>query len=214
VTTSEGEPRFAAYAQTLAGSIFLLLDCTMTQAYTTIGSGWDLSDGGWMPVVGAFLSSILLAVWYVTGTVLVFRESSVDKPNRVPHLYGYTVCLVALLISLMSVASLLDNGFKRAYPLQAGDRFGQSLSSFEAYKAKRGSFPSFGLDAKSTPDTASDETLRVRYDALVADQLASTRYETSKSFVTQGVMLILAIGLFRFHWRWVRRLNGNGSAAG
>jgi hypothetical protein len=180
----------------------------MTLIDGTLGTGWGMSSSSMSLILALVFSVLLLGVWYITGSILVLRERSVEKPNRVPQLYGYTVCLVALLLGLMSAGSLLDSAFERAYPLQGGDLFGQSLSSFEAFKAKRAVYPTFGRDAASPADTASEQTLRVRYDALVADRLASVRFETSKSFVTHGVLLVLALALFRFHWRWVRRLNG------
>jgi hypothetical protein len=155
-----------------------------------------------------------LPIWYVTAATLTLSERAMDRPNRVPHLYGYTVCLITLLIALFSIGSLIDKAFERANPLQGEPRpFGVPLSSFEAYKAQRNSF-SFPRDGDTKPDTASEETLKARYDGLVADRLATVRYETSKAFVSQGILLVLSVLLFRFHWHWVRRLNGSAPVAG
>jgi hypothetical protein len=63
------------------------------------------------------------------------------------------------------------------------------------------------------PDTMSEATLRQQYDALVADRTASTRYRSAKSLTTSGILLLIAVGLFALHWRWVRRLNGARAAA-
>ena len=71
----------------------------------------------------------------------------------------------------------------------------------------------FDRGGPSQPDTASDTTLRRRYDALVADRIASTQYRSSKSITTSGILLLISLGLFVFHWRWVRRLNGARAAA-
>jgi len=137
-----------------------------------------------------------------------------EKPNRVAQVYGYTVCLIALVISLVTISALLNAAFERATPLQAGFGFGATLTSFDAYVATlqrdRGVSSQPGV---ALPDTTSEVTLRRRYDALVADQRASSRYRTGKTFVTNGVLLLLALGLFGFHWRWVRRLNGVTPAA-
>jgi len=88
-----------------------------------------------------------------------------------------------------------------------------TLTSFEAYKAtyqreRMMRDPS----GAAQPDTVSEATLRRRYDALVADRIATTRYRTSKAFVTNGVLLLISVGLFFYHWRWVRRLNGTTAA--
>jgi hypothetical protein len=187
----------------------------MTDSYSIYSAGWSLNPSGWVTAL-LFAATVLgLPIWYIAAATLAVRESSMDKPNRVPHLYGYTVCLITLLIALFSTASLIDKTFERANPLQGDGRpFGVPLTSFEAYKTQRTAFPSFTRDGDTKPDTASEETLKTRYESLVADRLTSVRYETSKAFVTQGIMLVLAVLLFRFHWRWVRRLNGHDSTAG
>jgi len=125
-----------------------------------------------------------------------------DKPNRTAQLYGYTVCLVALIVGLISLTAILNALFERANPLQA-DRYGGALSSFEAYKATR------PTGDGTRADTVPEATLRQRYDALIADRIVTTRYRTGKTLMTQGILLLVAIGLFGFHWRWVRRLNGS-----
>jgi hypothetical protein len=130
-----------------------------------------------------------------------------DKPNRTAQLYGYTVCLVALIVGLISLTAILNALFERANPLQANG-YGSALSSFEAYKATR-----LTVDGTRT-DTVSAAALRQRYDALVADRIVTTRYRTGRTLMTHGILLLVAIGLFAFHWRWVRRLNGATSSAG
>lgn len=129
-----------------------------------------------------------------------------DKPNRIPQFYGYTVCLIALVIGLLSTASLIESVFARMYPLQSASSYGQSLSSFEAFQATRATVPSFGREMPTTPDTTSAVTMRARYDALVADRMVSVRYESAKTVVTEGLFLLIAMGLFGYHWRWMRRL--------
>lgn len=129
-----------------------------------------------------------------------------ETPNRIAQVYGYTACLVALVVGIISVPMLLNAAFDRANPLQSESGYGVSLISFEAYQAtyqrERGGPP----DAGGAPsDSTSEATLRQRYDALVAERLAATRYRTSKTLFTSSILLLLAVGLFVFHWRWVRR---------
>ena len=164
--------------------------------------------------VAIAIGALLAPIWLGFGAFLALREAPVDKPNRVAQLYGYTVCLITLLLTLVSVSSILDSAFERANPLQGGDfPFGTSLTSFEAYKAKRGAASPFERPASAPPDTASDATLQTRYDALVAERLATVRYRTTKDLVTKGLLLIIGLALFAFHWRWVRRVNGQPPSA-
>lgn len=136
-----------------------------------------------------------------------------DKPNRMAQLYSYTVCLIALVVSLVCVASIVSAVFDRANPLHAGPGFGSTLTSFEAYKATRRQQPPSVSGGPAQSDTASEATLRKQYDALVTDRIAATRYRTTKSLTTSAIFLVIAFGLFGFHWRWVRRLQDGTAAA-
>jgi len=129
----------------------------------------------------------------------------VDKPNRVRQWYGYTVCLIAVITGLICVAGVLENAFDLSNPLASGGPFGESLSSFDAYKATRDR-TSFRPDQRSSTDTASEATLRVRYDALRADRISQRSFQARKGLVTDIIILLIAIGLFVTHWRWLRRI--------
>jgi hypothetical protein len=66
------------------------------------------------------------------AAILVFRGDDVDKPNRMAQFYGYSVCLIALIVALASATSMIDAAFDRANPLQSEGGFGASLVSFES----------------------------------------------------------------------------------
>jgi len=152
---------------------------------------------------------LFLAVWLAVAVVVTQKGDDVDRPNRMAHLYGYTVCLISLVIALISLSSILNALFDRANPLQSDSPFSTSLTSFESYKATyRREGAVFDRTEAAKPDTASDATLRVRYDALVKDRIAATRYRTAKSLTIGLIFLVISIALFVTHWRWVRRLNG------
>lgn len=168
---------------------------------------------GFAALPGAFLlvlAGVPLLLWLALAGFLTLRESSVHSPNRIAQLYGYTVCLITLILALTSFSSLMDAAFDRANPLQDPGRypFDAPLTSFEAFKARGGGRTSFDTREAAQPDTASEATLRTRYDALVADRVARVRYDSAKAFTTKGILLLLSLGLFSFHWRWVRRPNG------
>lgn len=135
-----------------------------------------------------------------------------DKPSRVRQFYGYTVCLIAVVAGLISTMTALNNAFDLSNPLVA-DRFGgENLGSFEAFKATRGGPVS--PDAKTPSDTASDATLRIRYEALRADRIDRNTFHARKQLVTSLVVLLSAIVLFVAHWRWLRRVPDDERAAG
>ncbi len=134
-----------------------------------------------------------------------------EKPGRVRQWYGYTVCLIAVITGLISVAGALNNAFDLSNPLAAERGFDVSLTSFEAYKVTRDRRlpPS---DQRATLDTASETTLRTRYEALRADRITQRRFEAWKGLVTDIILLVIAAALFVTHWRWLRRLPEPDSA--
>jgi hypothetical protein len=172
-----------------------------------VGDGFGLPL--WMRFIGATPLFILAAAWFFMAATLVFRGDNVDKPNRMGQFYGYSVCLIAVIVVLATISSLLGTTFDRAHPLESGRMFGESLSSFDAFKAERAQRNEMDMQAgMARRDTVPDAALRTEYDGLVKQRLASVQYEIEKSLVTSGIMLLVAIVLFVVHWRWLRRTNG------
>lgn len=162
---------------------------------------------------------ILLGLLPVTVTWFLLARSRflsgdpemTPTPNRLPQLYGYTVCLVAIVVALVSVSSIIGHMFRLREPLQATERWGSaSLTSFEAYKAtyQADAREPFIADAGAKPparDSLSDDQLRRRYEALRADRIASARFDAQRGLVTHGLMLLFAGVLFAVHWGWLKR---------
>jgi len=123
------------------------------------------------------------------------------KRNWVPLVYGYTVCVIAVVTFLICATIVVNNVFDLASPIQAG--FGTTLSSFEAYEAEQ--HPA-SVSAAARPDTASEATLRRRYEALRVAHVARVQFQAWKAIVTSGLLLIISVALFLLHWRWMKRL--------
>ena len=160
---------------------------------------------------------LVITIWVTAILVIGVKGGDVDRVNRVSHLYGYTVCLVALITVLMTLPAIVDNFFTLGNPVQGETRFGfgASLGSFEAYKAsqRQGAGVAEALPGRAAPvePPPSEEELRRRYEALRADQIASNLYNARRSLVRNGIVLALALGLFLTHWRWLRRTPAQSS---
>ena len=63
-------------------------------------------------------------------------------------------------------------------------------------------------------DTLSTAELRRRYEALRADRIAQMSYSASQRIVKHTLLILLAIGLFATHWRWVQRQRDAAGSAG
>ncbi len=149
-----------------------------------------------------------ITVWLLVARSPFIQEDDMDQPSRVGQLYGYAVCLIAVLIGVFTVNSLINNAVTLALPgaaLQA-NYFQPSLTSFEAYLATRGQERQTDAGAAATaprPDTLSPPELRTRYEALRGDRLAREREDALRSLISSAVLLALGIVLFVVHWRWL-----------
>jgi hypothetical protein len=138
-----------------------------------------------------------------------------ERPSWIAPLYGYVVCVVAVITFIVSLSGFVDAAFERAYPLQSrGGAYsptGESLASYEAYRTtaiERGK----AAGPQPTPaDTHSTAEMRSRYETLRAERIEQGRFFASQRLVKTGLLMLVAIGLFVTHWRWVRRLKESGA---
>ncbi|MES2521784.1 MAG: hypothetical protein V4617_03715 [Gemmatimonadota bacterium] len=130
------------------------------------------------------------------------------QPNRVRQFYGYTVCLVAVVTSLLSINGVVDNAIRLSDPVASASEFSENISSFDAWMVTRGRY-----NAETKQDTASAETLRRRYEAVRSSQIAASNFRARRGLITQSIVLAMAIGLFATHWRWLRRPRPDDSVA-
>jgi hypothetical protein len=133
-----------------------------------------------------------------------------ERPNRVRQLYGYMVCLIAVVTSLLCLSSMIGAAIDLSDPQAAAGAYGEPADSFDAYMASRQQYG--GPAGNTRPDTASDATLRRRFEALQASRIAQQRFRSRKTLVTSGLLTVVAVVLFASHWRWVRRLTDEGRA--
>jgi hypothetical protein len=130
------------------------------------------------------------------------NDQSTEKPNRIPQIYGYTVCLIAVVAFLISINGIVDATFTLANPLHGPYGPGEGLTRFEAYEASRVERTS--PDRNVPADTTSLETRRRRFEALRSDRIDANRLQAWRRLVGSGLTMLIAIGLFAWHWSWLR----------
>lgn len=153
-----------------------------------------------------------LLLWIGFASALA-RRDAVDRPNRIAQWYGYSVCLVAVVVLLLTLTAMVNSLFTLGSPLHGENEYGPALSSFEAYRATH--HQSAYLDPterealRRAPPT--DAELRARYQALRADRIGRNRYQAQRSLVSSALLTLFAAALFLFHWRWLRRLGSDAA---
>ena len=136
-----------------------------------------------------------------------------SRLSWIAPLYGYLVCVIAVITFLVNVSGFIDASFDRMNPLASGRSYGPyggSLSSFESFRATYdGARPTRIAPSEGGPaaraDSLSETELRRRYEALRADQLVQATHQSTQRLVKHGLLLLVALVLFATHWMWARR---------
>jgi len=124
-----------------------------------------------------------------------------EKKSKIPQVYGYAVCIVAIITILISVAGLITSVIDASDPLYAwGDN--KELSSFENFKVD--ALKSGKNEASYIPD---DETLRAMYEDAKDHKIRRVKHQTTKSIIVSSILIVISVTLFIIHWRWMRKVD-------
>lgn len=119
-------------------------------------------------------------------------------------IYGYLVCLVAVITFLITVTILVNSLMDLGDPLHAETYTPAgtpSLASFENYKVDI--LKSGEKEQNFIPD---DATLKSMYEAARSDKIQGVKHRAHRSIIVSGILIVISVVLFITHWIWVRRL--------
>ncbi|MGH7665546.1 MAG: hypothetical protein ACRENI_14845 [Gemmatimonadaceae bacterium] len=151
-----------------------------------------------------------------------------EKSNRFAQFYGYAVCLIAVVTLLIASGNAINPIFDLSRPLESQEswRFGGERlpATFELYRLEyreRGYLagsrsqpaapPEVGVaviepDAQPARKPMTDEELRRSYETKRAEYISSASFAATRSLVGGLFLVLLAVTLFLWHWRWLARL--------
>ena len=127
-----------------------------------------------------------------------------EKSTIIQMIYGYAVCLVAVITFLIAITSLVQAVMDLTDPIHAYRSYGKdtpSLSSFENYKL--GVMKSTDAEQFSQFD---EETLELMYEADKTDAIAKVKHNSNSNILVDSLLLIITIILFAAHWIWLIKL--------
>lgn len=176
-------------------------------------------DSTYFPGVAGFVFAsiagiLLIGAWIILAGSRFVHGGVVERSDRIPQLYGYTVCLIALIWALMSVIAIVENGLSLSAPeLRGASGFGwePSVTSFEAFRTTYDrSREMMSPNRAEKLDTLPEPELRRRFEALRADRIVRARFEAQRILIIKSLSLLIAAALFVFHWRWLKRTGISG----
>ncbi|MEX1186391.1 MAG: hypothetical protein WEA80_07360 [Gemmatimonadaceae bacterium] len=131
-----------------------------------------------------------------------------DQPRWIPQVYGYTVCLIAVITILISLNSVVNNVFEFAEPEMSrevtGEFGGRSLEACRQRWMRTSSSIRPDAPSAAAPDIPADSVLMALCAEERAERIAAVRHRALRSLVTSTLMLLVAGVLFAVHWRWLR----------
>lgn len=132
-----------------------------------------------------------------------------EKQHRIAQLYGYAVCLVAVITFLISMATLVGAVFDLSDPLHTqGFGYRQpSLASFENYKMDVLRMPQEGQQPAAPGFVPDDQTFRAMYEAARNDRIQSVSLRARRTITIDALLIAVCIVLFVLHWIWMRKLD-------
>lgn len=131
-----------------------------------------------------------------------------DQPRWIPQLYGYIVCLIAVITILISLNSVVNNVFEFAEPEMSrevtGEFGGRSLEACRQRYMRTTSGTRPAEPAAVSAAIPPDSILMALCSEERAERVAAVRHRALRSLVTSTLMLLVAGVLFAVHWRWLR----------
>jgi hypothetical protein len=126
-----------------------------------------------------------------------------EKQNKAPLLYGYAVCLVAVITFIICVAGFVNAVIDLGDPLHAEQHWnrGPSLASFENYKMEV-----LTSGEKETSFVPDDATLMKMYDSAKAEKISGVKHRKNRDLMVNAILIVICIILFTTHWRWMRKI--------
>jgi hypothetical protein len=134
-----------------------------------------------------------------------------EKPHRMAQIYGYIVCLVAVITFIICVANIIPAIMDLSDPMHAGSVYvnqgSPSLASFENYKMDILKSTSKEGEQKAQAYIPDDQTIKSMYEAAKLDRIQTARHNSIRSITVCSIIILLSIALFISHWMWMKRLN-------
>ena len=131
-----------------------------------------------------------------------------EKTQRIAQIYGYLVCLVAVITFLISITQLVNSLIDLGDPIHAGwtPESAPSLASYENYKMDILKSTSKQTDSVTAAYIPDEQTLKVMYQAARDNKIQLEKHRAVRAIIIHGLLVLICVVLFVSHWRWMSKL--------
>jgi hypothetical protein len=120
-----------------------------------------------------------------------------SKQNIVSQAYGYSICLIAVVVFLFNLPDIVELISTLIDPIHSGRAPSIVTQTIEQWD----------INVKS--NSLYDPFLNMRFEREKSDALQSFIHVTWTSLIQKSILVILSILFFIIHWRWVRKIISN-----
>ncbi|MDP2724115.1 MAG: hypothetical protein Q8O72_15265 [Bacteroidales bacterium] len=132
-----------------------------------------------------------------------------EKPNRMPQIYGYLVCLVTVITFIICLANIIPSIIDLGDPMHSRSMFSMqnspSLASFENYKMDVLKSSEKGGEGSVHSYIPDDQTIKAMYEAAKSERIQNVVHDSNRSIVVNSIIILVCIALFFTHWIWLKR---------
>lgn len=140
------------------------------------------------------------------------QANFMEKSTKiVAQVYGYAVCLVAVITFLISTTGLVTAMIDLGDPLHSGflQQGAPSLASFENYKLDVMKSFQNSTTAKTEAYIPDEQALKAMYEAAKNDKMQSSKHQSNKTILISSIMITICLLLFFTHWKWMQKFSKN-----
>lgn len=130
-----------------------------------------------------------------------------EKSNKIPQIYGYTICVIAVITFLISTTSFINAYIDKGDLLYANSyNMNKNLASFEIYKMSVLRQTNTEGEAISSNYIPDDSEIKVMFDAAINQKISTASHQNKRQLIVSGFLGLLSLVLFSTHLFWMRKL--------
>lgn len=130
-----------------------------------------------------------------------------EKPDKIPQIYGYTICLIAVITLLISLSEIITAFIDKQDPLHANlYQMNENLASFEIYKMNVLKQTKTEGETTTGSYIPNNDEIKAMYDAAINQRISTANHQYNRTFIVNGFLVLLSLVLFCTHWIWMKKL--------